>query len=137
MYSVKYDDTINTVILTLRGVLFPEDYRTAWLSALDLMADQQTHRFLIDARKHKAISLENQCWFKKDFLEIAHQKGKKMPERPRAARINSPDADNIEAMRSINEQIAQADYSFKYQTFNEYQNGVQWLFLEEEEEALA
>ena len=134
MYSVKYDDTINTVTLILQGVLFPEDYQKAWLSALDLMADHQTHRFLIDARKHKAISFENQCWFKKEFLEIAHKKGSNMPERPKAARINSPDADNIEAMRSINQQIADANYSFEYKTFDEYQDGVEWLF--EDAEAL-
>lgn len=130
MYSVKYENTLNTVILILDGVLFPEDYKTAWLSALNLMAENSTHRFLIDARKHKAISLENQCWFKTEFLELAHRKGKYLPSRPKAARINSPDDDNIEAMKSINQQISASNYSFEYQTFDQYQDGIEWLFEE-------
>ena len=92
------------------------------------MAENKTNRFLIDARKHKAISLENQCWFKKEFLELAHRKGQKMEEPPKVARINSQNTDNIEAMKSINQQIAKADYSFEYQTFENYQDGIAWLF---------
>ena len=131
MYSVKYESSLHTVVLVLDGVLFPEDYRVAWLSALNLMAKNHTNRFLIDARKHKSISFENQCWFKKEFLEIAHQKGQKMHNRPKAARINSLDTDNIEAMESINQQIAESNYSFEYQTFEDYQDGVEWLFEED------
>lgn len=130
MYSVNYDRSIHTVILELDGVLFPEEYKKAWLSALNLMAENDTYRFLIDARKHKAISLENQCWFKKEFLDLAHRKGQQMSELPRAARINSPNIDNIEAMKSINRQIEEANYSFEYRTFDEYQDALEWLFEE-------
>jgi hypothetical protein len=130
MYSINYDSSIHTVILELDGVLFPEEYKTAWLGALDLMAEHHTHRFLIDARKHKAISLENQCWFKKEFLELAHRRGQKMSELPKVARINSPNIDNIEAMKSINRQIEESNYSFEYLTFDQYQDALQWLFTE-------
>lgn len=130
MYSVNYDSSIHTVILELDGVLFPEEYKTAWLGALDLMAEHNTHRFLIDARKHKAISLENQCWFKEEFLELAHRKGQKMSELPKVARINSPNIDNIEAMKSINRQIQASNYSFEYLTFDQYQDALEWLFKE-------
>ncbi|WP_299459130.1 hypothetical protein [uncultured Microscilla sp.] len=130
MYLVNYESSIHTVILKLDGILFPEEYKTAWLSALDLMNTKHTNRFLIDARKHKAISLENQCWFKKEFLEIAHRKAQQIPDLPKVARINSPNIDNIEAMKSINRQIEESNYSFEYLTFDQYQDALEWLFEE-------
>lgn len=130
MQNIQYHTGLKTVILTLEGSLFFDDFRDAWLSAIDLLESNNCSRFLIDARRHKTTAIESQIWFKEEFLQYANQilLDKPYPVQMRTAWVASKFTSNYIEALEIAEYIKNANFAFLHQVFEKHQNAMDWLF---------
>ncbi len=130
MYELSYNSGIQTVTLKLSGSLIIEDFRQAWCDALDLVERKQVHRFLIDARKHLEIPVDNKMWFKEEFLTEANRR---LSRDVKIARISSRYQENraigVEILRYIRSQ----EFCFNLHLFKDYLDAMDWLLMSEEE----
>lgn len=124
MYDLKFDDRLNTVVLTLEGSLFFEDYQRAWSEALDLLVNCNCKRFLIDAYKHREIAVESKVWFKDAFLKAAQDR---LFDDVKIARISSRYCENRPGVLEIFRHIRTSNFKFNLRLFNEKQAALEWL----------
>jgi hypothetical protein len=132
MYQLHYDSNIRAVVLNFDGPLFFDEYKAAWMSAIELIERHRTHRFLIDATNHKTSLPENLIWFKEEFLRLANSKvlsnRRKGGRRIRAAKIKCPESSAYEDARVLEAFIRRENFAFDYQVFDNKQDALEWLF---------
>lgn len=126
MYTLQHNRKLKCIELRLRAPIFYEEYKQAWLEALDMIEQNNVERFLIDARRHRAISLESKMWFQEEFLRLAETK---LSSKVRAARVASKDVYQESLVQDIVKYIDKQQLSFKLELFDEYMEAMDWLHL--------
>lgn len=127
MYQVNYDEEENIVYQIMDGFLQGEEHNQAWLSAINLLNEQECKFWFIDARTQKVVPAKNQLWIKDILIPKIVETSLKFDKQLRIARIESKDLFNEASAILFVKIVKKHQLPIDYQTFIDYEEGKKWL----------